>query len=134
MDNYWLTGNPNFSVEHFLDKLTPRQHDPKYYGKEQVVMLNLKGKTIGFGGYWMKNFYEGKVHFLYIDKAYRGRGYSIHLMKYMIKQLFEQGAKIIKLCTRVNNVPARRLYTQVLNFDLVEDDGVFVLFELRAPK
>jgi ribosomal protein S18 acetylase RimI-like enzyme len=128
-DWYWLTNNPDFSPQFMMDNMTPRRN-PKYFGKQKIIVLSVKNETVGFGAYFMKNFYEGKVHFLDIHKEYRGHGYSVILMKYMIKKLFESGAKIIKLDTRVNNIPARALYSKLGFSEVGKDDG-FVHFEMR---
>lgn len=130
-DRYWLTNNPEFSAEYMIEHMTPFK-DPQFFGKERIVMLEHNGEPVAFGSYYMKNFYEGWVHFLYVAKDHRGHGYSLKLMRYMIEQIFLQGAKIVKVWTRLNNAPARALYKSKLGFYEAGDDGNgFMLYELR---
>ena len=129
-DRYWLTNNPDFSPQFMIDHMSPQQN-PKYFGKQQIRVLFCKETPIGFGAFYMKSFYEGKIHFLYVDKNYRGKGFSSVLMQYMIAQLVKQGAKFIKLCTRVNNQPARALYRKLGFKKSSPDEMGFVFFELR---
>src|SRR3990167_6166652 len=112
-DRYWLTNNPEFSEAFMMDHLTPSMYDPAMFGKENIIVLYDQDKAVGFGSYHMKNFYEGVIHFLYVDRLARGKGYAQILMKYMLQQLTKLGPKVIKLCTRVNNLPARSLYRKL---------------------
>ena len=130
VDQYWLTNNPEFSAQFMIDHMTPKQ-DPAFFGKQNILMLYFKDIPAGFGACYMKNFYEGWIHFLYIDRQFRGKDYSKILMKNMIDLLFSKGAKIIKLYTRVNNMPARTLYKK-LGFDETgPDEQGFMLLEMR---
>jgi len=129
-DRYWLTNNPEFSAQYMIDHMTPKP-DPAYFGKQNIVLLYFKDQPVGFGAYYMKSFYEGFIHFLYINKAERGKGYSAVLMRYMMNQLSKMGSKFIKLCTRVNNVPARSLYRKLGFKELEPDEQGFVYFEMR---
>ncbi len=131
VDRYWLSNDPEFSIE-FLIKHRGPKSDPRYLGKEKIVMLFAKDQPAGFGAYYMKNFYVGKIHLLCVDRNYRGHGYAADLMRHMIKQLFGQGAKLIKLCTREYNHPARALYLKLgFTTNGIADEQGFVHFELK---
>lgn len=130
-DLYWLTNNPDFSPQYMIDHMSPKK-EPEYFGKQNIVMVYDKSMPVGFGAYYMKNFYEGMVHFVYIDKAYRGKGYSKLLTQYMIDQLIKMGAKSVKLYTRVNNIPARALYKKLGFKESEPDDQGFILLDMRA--
>jgi ribosomal protein S18 acetylase RimI-like enzyme len=131
-DRYWLTNNPDFSEEFMIDHMTPSMYDPAMFGKENIVVLYDQDRPVGFGSYHMKNFYEGMIHFVYIDRQARSKGYAQVLTKYMITQLTALGSKVIKLCTRANNVPARNLYRKLgFSKESAPDEQGFVHFEMR---
>lgn len=131
-DRYWLTNNPDFSVEFMIDHMTPSMYDSAMFGKENIVVLYDQDQPVGFGSYHMKSFYEGFVHFLYIDRKARGKGYAQILMKYMLQKLTDLGSKVIKLCTRANNLPARALYRKLaFTKESAPDEQGFVHFEMR---
>lgn len=130
-DLYWLTNNPEFSPQFMIDHMSPKT-DPAFFGKQNIVMVYEKNIPVGFGAYYMKNFYEGMVHFVYIDKDYRRKGYSAKLTQYMINQLIKMGAKFIKLYTRVNNMPARALYKKLGLKESEPDDQGFVTLTMRV--
>jgi ribosomal protein S18 acetylase RimI-like enzyme len=129
-DLYWLTNNPEFSPQFMIDHMSPKP-DPAYFGKQNIVIVYEKDTPVGFGAYYMKNFYEGMVHFVYIDKHYRRKGYSAKLTQYMIDQLIKMGAKFIKLYTRANNMPARALYKKLGFNESEPDDQGFVTLTMR---
>lgn len=129
-DLYWLTNNPEFSPQFMIDHMSPKK-DPAFFGKQNIVIVYEKDTPVGFGAYYMKSFYEGMVHFVYIDKNYRRKGYSAKLTQYMIDQLLKMGAKFIKLYTRVNNMPARALYKKLGFKESEPDDQGFVTLTMR---
>lgn len=132
VDRYWLTNNPDFSEEFMIEHMTPSMYDPTMFGKENIVVLYDQDQPVGFGSYHMKNFYEGVVHFLYVDRNSRGKGYAQLLMKYMIQKLKAFSPKVIKLCTRANNLPARALYRKLaFSKESAPDAQGFVHFEMR---
>ena len=131
-ERYLLTNNPDFSVQFMVDHMTPVQyHDPSQFGKQQIRIAFAKGEPVGFIAYHMKNFYEGKIHLLEVRKAHHGHGYATKLIKSAIEHLKAQGAKVIKLDTRVDNQPARNLYTK-LGFQLIDESDGFVHFVLKT--
>lgn len=131
-DRYWLTNNPEFSEQFMIDNMTPSMYDENMFGKENIVVLYDQGAPAGFGSYHMKNSYDGFVHFLYIDKQFRGRGYAPKLMQYMLDQLVKKGAKLLKLCTRANNLPARALYKKLGFKESAPDEQDFVHYVKRV--
>lgn len=130
-DRYWLTNNPDFSEQFMIDYMTPKQEDPAFYGKQNIVIIFDQGVPAGFGAYYMKNFYEGTVHFLCVDKAHRGKGLAAKLMSYMMSQLTKMGSKYLKLVTRVNNAPARALYKKLGFSESAPDEQGFIHLEQR---
>jgi ribosomal protein S18 acetylase RimI-like enzyme len=131
-EKYLLTNNPDFSVQFMVDHMSPVQHyDPTMFGKQQIKILFAKGQPVGFIAYYMKSFFEGKIHLLEVRKAHHGHGYATKLVQYAIADLQHQGAKVIKLDTRSNNIPARSLYTK-LGFQLTDEDDGFVHFALKT--
>jgi ribosomal protein S18 acetylase RimI-like enzyme len=130
-DRYWLTNNPEFSEQFMIDHMTPKQEDdPAFFGKQNIVVMFVKDVPVGFGAYHMKSFYQGFIHFLCIDRQFRGKGYAPILMKYMMAQLQKMGAKFFKLYTRINNLPARALYSKLGFKESESDSQGFVTFEM----
>lgn len=129
-NRYWLTNNPNFSEQFMMDHMSP-SFDPAFFNKENIVLLFAQNEPVGFGAYHMKSFYEGFIHFLCIDKQFRGKGYAPIIMEHMMSQLKKMGAKFLKVCTRFNNLPARALYRK-LGFKEhdKEADSDFVYFSM----
>lgn len=128
-DWYWMTNNPDFSVQFMIDNMTPRR-DPKYFGKQQIKVMYANDKPVGFIAYFKKKFYEGGIHLLHISKDHRKKGYASELSNYAVKDLFSQGAKVVKLVTRDNNERARKLYKKI-GFTHTGDEGGYSHFEVR---
>lgn len=128
-DWYWMTNNPDFSVQFMIDNMTPRR-DPKYFGKQQIKVMYADGEPTGFIAYFKKNFYEGGIHLLHVSKDHRKKGYASALSNYAVNDLFSQGAKVVKLVTRDNNERARKLYTK-LGFTFTGEDDGYAHFEMR---
>ncbi len=126
---YWLVENPQFSADFYLEHQAPKM-SPEYIGKETIKVLVVANKVVGFIGYYKKKFYEGFIHFLAIDEAYRGKHYGEKLMRHAINDLFYQGADLIRVETRTNNIPAITLYKR-LGFEETKQEDGFVFFELK---
>lgn len=125
---YWLIENPEFSGTFYLDHMSPTRK-PEDFGKENIRIMYVHGEPVGFVSYYKKSFYEGFLHFLLIDETYRGKGYAEKLMKYAIKELRAMNSQVIRLVTRVNNKPARKLYDK-LGFKHYKTEEGFVYYEL----
>lgn len=56
---------------------------------------------------------HGKVHDLFVDSAFRGRGLGEALMREALRRLIDRGAPRVLLDTAWPNEPARRLFERV---------------------
>lgn len=126
-DLYWLVENPEFDIDYMLNTNSPNSN-PKYTGKLTMKILLKDCKPIAFTTYYMKSFYEGQIQFLYVDSAYRGKGYVSKLIEHDFEELKKQGAAVVKLVTRTNNVPAIKAYQKFGFKESGRDEG-FVYFE-----
>lgn len=106
---YWLVNDPEFSPEYMLDNKASSKK-PKDKGNLTIKTYVVDGKPVAFTAYYPKKLYEGFVLFLAVDAPHRGRGYARQLLAYDIDQLKKQGSAIIRLITRTDNTPARKLY------------------------
>lgn len=127
---YWLIENPEFRGEFYLEHMSPTRK-PEDFGKEIIRMLYVDDKPAGFVTYYKENFYVGKIHFLLIAEEYRGRHFSDMLMRYAIDALKKMNAQVIRLVTRVNNKPARKLYEK-FGFKVQTIEHGFVYYELKV--
>ena len=134
-DWYWLS-NREYDVQNIdfvLKTHSPNEYEPRYYGKMDIKVLREDDTVIGFITYYMVNFYEGKILFLAINPDFRGKRYGEPLLKYAINDFFNnRGASVVRLVTRVDNAPARKLYTRIgfQETGIDEEDG-FVHFAIR---
>lgn len=126
-DLYWLVENPEFDIDYMLNTNSPNKN-PKYTGKLTMKILLKNCRPIAFTTYYMKSFYEGQIQFLYVDPEYRGKGYVAKLIEHDFEALKKQGAAIIKLVTRTNNLSAIKAYQKFGFKESGRDDG-FVNFE-----
>lgn len=132
-DWYWLVaGDRNsFSPERMLDTKSPNKN-PEYQGVEQVKVYLVAGQPVGFVAFYKKKFYEGFLHLLGLSSAARGKGYATQLMHTAVREMFADPAIMyIKLITRVNNVPAIKVYERVGFKRTDEIDDGFVYFRLQ---
>jgi len=128
-DYYWLVENPEFSVDFMLKHMSPNR-DPQYFDKLNIRVIFSGDKPAGFTTYYKKNFYEGQIQFIYVHPDFRNKGYAGKLAKYGINELFKQNAAVVRLVTRVTNLPAIKSYTKV-GFKETSRDNKFVDFEIR---
>lgn len=124
---YALTANPDHDFDVMLEKRSPNSFQSKYFGKMDTVVLNDGDKLAGFVSYYMQSTYSGKVVFLSVSKDFRRKGYAKKLMSFAIEHLKKKGAKVIKVCTRTDNIPAQNLYVNKFGFikEDVKDGFVF---------
>lgn len=133
-DWYWLSVN-DYSAEdvaYMLDTRSPNYWEPQYTGKMQIAVLrDADNAFIGFITYYMYEktgpFLTGKILFLAINPDFRGKHYGELLLKYAIKELFAQGAQIVRLVTRTTNIKAQKLYMRAGMTNIGEENG-FVHF------
>lgn len=132
-DKYWLVENPDFDFEFMMDTKSPNQYHPEYIGKLKIKVLFVDGKHAGFTTYYKTKFYEGKIQFIYVHPDYRNKGYAGKMVKYDMQKLFADGAHIIKMNTRVDNVPAIKSYERV-GFKESGRDQKFIDLVISAPQ
>ncbi|MBT4856213.1 GNAT family N-acetyltransferase [bacterium] len=128
-DKFWLTDNPNFDIDRMLNDRNPSQYLTNHTGKLQIKVLFDKNKKAGFTAYYKKNFYEGRVLFLWVDPSFRGHGYGKTLLDHAINQLFKEGCTKVTLVTRVINTWAQKVYKEV-GMTETHRDKVFVYFAI----
>ncbi|MGE0009363.1 MAG: GNAT family N-acetyltransferase [Candidatus Babeliales bacterium] len=108
---YWLVdgSRSDFSPEDMM-KTMSASRDLSTKGDLIMKMLYVEGKPAGFSAYYNKNFYLGKIRFIYVDPAFRGAGYGLQLVNAAVDDLKARGANKIALVTRSSNLPAQRIY------------------------
>lgn len=126
-DRYWLTANPDTSLEIMFKYRSPNQ-DPLYRGKLQFRVLREVDQFIGFVAYYMETAIIGKVLFVAVDPLFRGKHYGEQLLIYAIKELQQMGAAEIRLVTRTTNYPAQKLYTRVGFVEKARDPEGYVFY------
>ncbi len=124
---YWLLAStessPSFMIKH-------RTYDanPAHFGSLHIKVLREQDKVAGFAAYFMENRTQGRLLFLAVDEAFRGRGYGKILALRAMKELFAIGATHIALWTRVANLPAQKIYRE-LDFKEMFDENGYLFFE-----
>jgi ribosomal protein S18 acetylase RimI-like enzyme len=124
---YWLIPEETpFSIEYYLDHKTADQDGEE--GSSTIMVYRADDKTIGMISYYPMSFYKGRLHFIVVDKAYRGRGISDTLVQNALDAMKKRGFTIVELITRVDNIPAQKLYVR-FGFKEFYRDNRFVRFE-----
>lgn len=111
-DWYWLVAGKrdvDFFPEYFL-KHRASSTSLMHKGNETIKVMFEHNKPVGFVSYYPLKFYEGRIHFLAIDKQYRSKGYGLAMINYAIDQLCKQGFQKISIITRRVNQPALKVY------------------------
>lgn len=111
-DKYWLSASPNYSPEFMLEHKNPYK-SVLYDGKLHIKVAREHNAFAGFTAYYMESKDTGKILFLAVDHAFRGKGFGKTLTQYAIDQLKKMGAKQIVLTTRTTNYPAQKIYESV---------------------
>lgn len=124
---YWLISSPEYDVDHMLDTHSPNNYEPQYYGKMNILVICQEGEPVGFGSYYMRTAVQGEILFIEVDKQFRGKGIAQKLVGCIEEKLKLAGAKTVKLCTRVENEIARRLYQRLGYQETCQNRG-FVYF------
>ena len=109
-NKYWLFPADNaLDSEYFFDHCSPTMNVADH-NRESIMVYRIGGSAIGLVSYYIESAGVGRIHFLVIDEPYRGKGYSQKLMHYALQDLKKEGAKKVWLVTRMDNLPAQRLY------------------------
>lgn len=107
---YWLVAEgSDFSPEYFLEHRASSKK-PEHLGNETIKVIYAQGKPVGFTSYYQLKFYEGRIHFVAVDKQHRSKSYGFILTKYALEDLLKRGTKKISLVTRTTNIPAQTIY------------------------
>lgn len=125
---YWLVdgSRADFSPEDMM-KTMSSSRNLATKGNLTIKVLYADGKPAGFSAYFMKNFYLGKIRFIYVDKEHRGSGYGLKLVTAAVDDLTARGATKISLVTRSTNLAAMRIYEKA-GFDLLKSPEGFADF------
>lgn len=128
-DNFaLLTINPGHDFEVMLKHRSPNKVESKYFGKLDTVVMYEQGQPVGFVSYYMKTSYIGHILYLAVDKPFRRKGYAKRLVTFAINRLKQQGVKIVKLATYVENTKAQKLYTEQFGFVKENQDGKIIFY------
>ena len=132
-DWYWLSGyeREESDTDQFLEKLLPPESaDMRYAGKLQIKMMYVKNQPAGFAAYYMNNAYEGILLFIDVAPEFRRHQYGRMLIDYAVEDMRKQGAGIVRLTTRPQNIAAQTLYKRA-GFKEYTRDDVYVSFQKR---
>jgi ribosomal protein S18 acetylase RimI-like enzyme len=124
---YWLLAS-NESSPAFMLKHRTHDTNPLHFGSLHIKVLHEKNKLAGFTAYYLETPQEGRVLFLAVGHAFRGKGYGKILAQRAMNELFKMGATHLALWTRVSNLPAQRIYKE-LGFKEIFDENGYVFFE-----
>lgn len=125
---YWLIANPGSSPAFMLKYRTPNEN-PIYFGKMKIKVLRENDQVAGFVTYYMENPTEGRILFLAVGHNFRGKGYGKVLAQYAIAGLITMGAQKITLWTRLENLPAQKIYKELGFAEVYYTQGGYVFFE-----
>lgn len=125
---YTLTANPDHDLDLMLERRSPNKWETKYFGKMNTYMMYEGDQPAGFVSYYMRTAYQGLILFLAIDSDFRRKGYGKKLVEHAMKELKKQGAKVIKICTRVDNIAAQKLYGGYFGFIKEDEKDGFVFY------
>ncbi|HJM68738.1 MAG TPA: GNAT family N-acetyltransferase [Candidatus Babeliales bacterium] len=128
-DRFWITNDDEFSIERMLKERNPSRYSNHYHGKLQIKVLHEKGKRAGMVAYYKKSFYMGRVMILWVDPAFRGKGYGEYLLQYAINQLFKEGCTKVNLLTRLINTWSRKIYAKV-GMHETSRDSMFIYYTI----
>ena len=130
-DWYWLSGyaREDVNTDMFLEQRTPSL-DPQYAGKLAIKVLYVGKEPQGFVAYYPKSFYEGVILFLDVAEFARRKHYGEMLLNAAIGDMFKQGASVVRLVTRPQNIPAQNLYKK-LGFVEYDRNPTYVYFEKK---
>lgn len=128
-DWYWLVSDysGDFSAEYMLDNRASSS-EPGHKGDLTIRVFLIDGKPVGFITYRTKELLVGDIRIMGVDRAYRSKGVGRRLMTYALADLKKRGSRLASLMTRVDNEPARKLYTS-LGFKEIWTDGAYIRYE-----
>jgi ribosomal protein S18 acetylase RimI-like enzyme len=129
---YWLMPEPKEEYPagyvNYVFKYRAPQANPLHHNTLKIKVLHVDKKFAGFVAYHMKARNVGWLLFLAVREEFRGKKYGEMLARYAIKQLIASGATQINLVTRVDNVPAQRIYMRLGFREILRDGEGLVYF------
>lgn len=124
----WLTANKDSSPA-FMFKNRTYDNNPIHFGALKIKVLREGDKIAGFTSYYMEPHQQGRILFVAVGHEFRGKGYGKMLTKYAMNELFKMGAEYLALWTRVDNLPAQRIYKELGFVEVFDSGDGFVFFE-----
>lgn len=124
----WLTANKDSSPA-FMFKNRTYDNNPMHFGALKVKVLREGDKIAGFTAYYMEQHQQGRILFVAVGHEFRGKGYGKLLTQYAMKELINMGAEHFALWTRVDNLPAQRIYKGLGFVEMFDSGDGFVFFE-----
>ncbi len=109
-DWYWLdASHENYAPEYILYKLKNRTPhiNPLYTGSMRIKVLREQDQLVGFITYHKEGADSGRILYLGVKAAMRGKRYGELLARYAIDDLISMGSKKIRLVTRTDNLADR---------------------------
>ncbi len=130
-DWYWLSGysREEANTDIFLEHLSP-SIDPVYTGKLTIKVMQVNSQPVGFVAYYMNTPREGTILFIDVDPTFRRRHYGGALLDFGVDAMHKQGARIVRLVTRPQNIPAQTLYKRAGFKEYMRND-TYVFFEKK---
>jgi len=130
-DWYWLIAEEiKFDVPYMLETRSPNNFEPQYYGKLIIKVIREHGKAVAFTTYHLISPEVGRIQFVSVARAARGKRYGEKLTDHATRDLFNRGCKEVILSTRVNNGPARRIYERY-GFKITGSSDRFVYYSFK---
>ena len=110
-DLFLLSESRDFIPEKVLMRKSPDYE--KKDGLASFVVAEVDKQTAGFIAYYKKNFNQGYIWLLGVDKNFRRKGVGKKLLLHAIKDLQSQNISFITIAVRSSNNAALGLYKSV---------------------
>ena len=131
-NNWQWLGMDDAQDTEFIDNLTG-------YEEGNFKVLRINGMTVGCIAYWYDEApsqyssiddVEGRIWYLVVDNSFHHKGCGEQLMNFAINDMRAHGVTEVTLCTRKDNVVARKLYEQKFGFEEEEEKYVELILHL----
>ena len=99
----------SFATPWSLEAFKTELKDNEY---ARYLCLELEGQVIGYMGLWFI-LDEGHITNIAITSNHRGQHWGEYLMRFVMKEMMEQGMERMTLEVRVSNSPALSLYQRL---------------------
>jgi ribosomal protein S18 acetylase RimI-like enzyme len=129
---YWLMPAPPDTYHpgyvDYVFKYRAPQANPFQHNKLTIKVLRIDNQVAGFVAYYMKSKKSGMLLFLAVKDIFRGKQYGEKLARYAVGELCKAGATEVHLLTRVDNIPAQKIYKKLGFKERLNDGEGFVYF------